>query len=348
MLDSYLFFAFPGNLRTHTGGYHYNRRLIAELRKLDITVEPIALSERFPFPDDAAIDHARKSIAMIPDGSVVIIDGLAFGVMERISEAEKDRLLLIALCHHPLAFETGLTEGQRKSLTLSETQALRFTKAVIVTSHNTRKILLNSYSVPKSQITVALPGTDKYPFARCQGTPLMLLTVASLTKRKGHDVLIDALENLQNLQWEARFVGDKNLDSIWAKSLQEKVRSTELSDRIIFVGAVDDLSVEYQNADIFVLPSRFEGYGMVLAEAIANGLPIISSNAGAIPDVAPKMASILIPPDDPMALSKALDRAITDSDLRKKMQSNARRAAKDLPSWPDCAEVVMQCIKAVY
>ena len=348
VLKSHFFFAFPGNLNTFTGGYHYNRRLIAELKKLGIDINTLSLSERFPFPNDDALEHARKSIALIPDGSVVIIDGLAFGAMERISEAEKDRLFLIALVHHPLALETGLTESQRKFLTSSETQALRFTRAVIVTSQNTCKVLVKDYSVPKSKITVALPGTKKYPFAKCQGKPVKLLTVATLTKRKGHDVLIDALKNLKNLQWEARFIGEKNLDPVWANLVEKKVRSTRLSDRITITGAVSDLFVEYQSADIFVLPSRFEGYGMVLAEAIANGLPIIASNAGAIPDVAPKSASILIPPDDSAALAKALGKVITDSDLRKKMQLNACRAAKDLPSWSQCAELVMQCIKAVY
>ncbi len=342
-----LYFAFPGSLTTLTGGYQYDRRLIAELRRLGITVTPVALSEAFPFPNEDEMDHARETLKMIPNGSVIIIDGLAFGSMESIAEKEKDRLCIIALCHHPLAMETGLQKEQTDALAHSEKAALRCAQAIIVTSQNTRKILETDYAVPNFKISVALPGTDSSAFAKCEGTPPRLLTVASLIKRKGHDILVDSLKIIENLQWEARFVGDKDIDSAWAQSLQAKTKSNQLSERITFAGTVDDLSAEYQNADVFVLPSRFEGYGMVLAEAVANGLPIISTSAGPIPDVAPKSASLLVTPEDPLALSKALTRVITEKDVRIKMQLSSRVAAANLPSWSDCGNNVLKCIESV-
>ena len=342
-----LYFVFPGSLTTLTGGYHYDRRLIAELRGLGLTVTPITLSETFPFPNKDEMNHARETLKMIPNDSVVIIDGLAFGSMESIAEKEKDRLCLIALCHHPLAMETGLQKEQSDALAKSEKAAFRCAQAIIVTSQNTRKILETDYAVPNVKISVALPGTDSSTFAKCEGTPLKLLTVASLIKRKGHDVLVDSLRMIENLQWEARFVGDKGIDPAWAQSLQAKTKTNQLSERITFVGAVDDLSAEYQNADVFVLPSRFEGYGMVLAEAVANGLPIISTSAGPIPDVAPKSASLLVAPGDPLALSKALARVITKKDVRIKMQLSSQVAAENLPSWSDCGNNVLKCIKSV-
>ena len=340
MLNSELYFVFPGNLNTNTGGYHYDRRVIEELRKLGSSVHIISLSEEFPFPDEIALRDTAYIFSSIPDDSVVIVDGLAFGAMKNVIRLHKNRLYLIALCHHPLAMETGLNPCERESLLQSETYALKNAYHVIVTSQNTRKILVEDFSISAPQITVALPGTDRYPFAKCNGSPTRLLTCASLTKRKGHDVLIEALREIDNLDWKARFVGDDTLDPMWTCELRNQVELSGLSDQIEFVGTVANISLEYQNADIFVLPSKFEGYGMVLSEAIAHGLPIVSTRTGAIPEVVPESAGILVKSEDHSALAGALKKLILEGDLRNKMQLNAQKAALALPSWRACAELI--------
>ena len=347
MLDPCLYFVFPGKLTTNTGGYHYDRQLITELERSGIAITSIALSEKFPFPDESALTQADQALASIPDDSIVILDGLAFGAMKSIAEAQKNRLCLIALCHHPLAMETGLDRNQRKLLLDSEAHALKCARRIIVTSQNTRKILVEDYSIAASKITVALPGTGEYVFAECNGAPPQLLTCASLTKRKGHDVLIESLKCLKHQHWEARFVGDESLDPAWASALKERIKSSGLNDRIELVGTVKNLTIEYQKADVFVLPSRFEGYGMVLSEALAHGLPIISTDAGAIPEVVPKSAGILVSPGDHLALAAAMQKIIVDRDLRKKMQLNAQTIAHDLPSWKNCAEFVIKGLEEI-
>ena len=347
MLNSELYFAFPGNLNTNTGGYHYDRRVIEELRKLGSSVNIISLSAKFPFPDEIALKNTAYIFSSIPDDSVVIVDGLAFGAMKYVIRLHKNRLYLIALCHHPLAMETGLNPCERESLLQSETYALKNADHVIVTSQNTRKILIEDFSISASQITVALPGTDRYSFAKCNGSPTRLLTCASLTKRKGHDVLIEALSRIDSLDWQARFVGDETLDPTWACELKNRAEVRGVSDQIEFVGAVANISSEYQNADIFVLPSKFEGYGMVLSEAIAHGLPIVSTRAGAIPEVVPESAGILVNAEDHSALAEALKKLILDNDLRNKMQLGAQKAALTLPSWGICAEIIAKGIETI-
>ena len=347
MLNSELYFVFPGNLNTNTGGYHYDRRVIEELRNMGSTVKTISLSEKFPFPDELALRHTEDIFSSIPDDSTVIVDGLAFGAMENVIKLNKRRLCLIALCHHPLAMETGLNPHERELLLRSESYALRNAKHVIVTSQNTRKILIEDFLIPSAQITVALPGTDRYPFAQCNGSPPKLLTCASLTKRKGHDVLIAALREIDCLDWHARFVGDDTLDPTWALELRNKVKLWGLRNQIEFVGVVANISVEYQNADIFVLPSKFEGYGMVLPEAIAHGLPIVSTRTGAIPEVVPESAGILINSEDHSALAAALKKLILDNDLRNKMQLGAQKAALTLPSWGICAKLISRGMEKI-
>lgn len=347
MTASSIYFAFPGDLDTRTGGYHYDRRLIAELRKLGVAVATVPLPHCTLSMDQQARNSVQQTLAALPDQAVVVIDGLAFGVLDELAAAEAQRLRLVALCHHPLALETGLAQEQRQALQASERRALSYARATVVTSEHTRRILIDQFAVAAERISVAFPGTDRVGFAPCDGDPLRLLTVASLTRRKAHDVLIDALASLASQPWQARFVGGMEFDPTWAGSLTARVDTLGLSQRIEFAGPVEDAGLEYQQADVFVLPSRFEGYGMVFAEALAAGLPVIAAHAGAVPDVVPSDAGILVAPDDADALARALQQILTDELLRRRLQAGAREAAAALPSWVDTASVVARRLEEV-
>lgn len=347
MPASTVYFAFPGKLETPSGGYHYDRRLIAELRANGFIVECLELAAAYPFPNQQDREHAAETLANLPDGALVIIDGLAFGVMAAIAAAEAERLRLIALCHHPLSLESGLDRPRRQALHQSEKKALGFARAVIVTSAHTSTTLMDDFSVPASQITVALPGTDPVPQAACDGNPMRLLTVASLIQRKAHDVLVTALASLRDLPWRARFVGSTEFDPAWAERISKQVRNSGLQDRIIFSGPVSDPKPEYLDADAFVLPSRYEGYGMVFAEALAAGLPIVAARAGAVPDVVPESAGLLVPPDDADALASALRRLLTNTRLRQDLRRQAQEAATRLPTWSESAQRVAATLKEV-
>ncbi len=342
-----LYFVFPGQLDRPTGGYHYDRRLIRELQQQGMGVELISLSDLFPFPDDQALEQARMAFESMPDNAVVIADGLAFGVLDELAESQAQRLRIIALCHHPLTYESGLDPTQQQQFQISEQRALQAAQAVLVTSDFTRKALISEFSMAPNRVVVARPGTEPSSFAPCDGNPLRLLTVASLTRRKAHDVLIDALASLRDVSWQARFVGGYDFDPAWSDTLQQQVNRLQLQDRVHFVGVVDDLETEFQNADLFVLPSRFEGYGMVFAEALAAGLPVIAARAGAVPDVVPESAGLLVPPDDIDALTEALYKLLIHEDLRRQLQAGARDAAANLPDWADSARVVANLIKEV-
>lgn len=336
----HVFFVYPGNIDTPTGGYRYDRRVLQEWMKEGVPVTPIALSATFPYPNTEDIKAAEACFARLPDGASVLVDGLALGVLDTLAQREQQRLNMVALCHHPLALETGLTATQRARWQQSEQRALAATQAVVVTSSHTRHVLMTQFAVPSSRITVALPGTDGQPFAHCSGEPPCLLTLASLTPRKGHDVLLQALAQLTDLRWRARWVGSPNLDTVWASDLVDSVQRLGLSDRITFVGTVAATEEEFAQADLFVLPSRFEGYGMVFAEALAAGLPIIAARAGAVPDVVPPDAGMLVPPDDAPALAQALRTVLTQPERRFAMQMAAQQAAASLPTWVETARCV--------
>lgn len=209
-----------------------------------------------------------------------------------------------------------------------------------MTSQATADLLIKAYSIPPAKLTVALPGTQQQSFAACEGDPPVLLTVATLTQRKAHDVLIKALSRIIDLPWTARFVGGQQFDPAWAAHLHKITDALELGERISFVGSVADLTPEYTNADLFVLPSRFEGYGMVFAEALSFGLPIVAARTGAVPDVVPESAGVLVKPDDATALAHALQQLLNDKQRYQQLRLGAQIAAAMLPSWQDTANMM--------
>ena len=119
--------------------------------------------------------------------------------------------------------------------------------------------------------------------------------------------------------------------------MREAIARHRLGDRVTLHDErpADAVLPFYRRADLFVLASFHEGYGMVLAEALGFGLPIVSTTAGAIPEVVPAGAGILVPPGDVDAMRDALDHVLGDEALRDRMASVARAAR--FPSWSDAA-----------
>src|SRR5215213_9099647 len=207
-------FATPGDLDTPTGGYAYDKRMIAELRELGWRPEVLNLGEGFPRPSALVRAAAQAHLADVPRGRTIVVDGLAFGVMPDEAEALSERHPLIALIHHPLALETGVTEEEAVALRDSEHRALSFTRAVVVNSPVTAQTLAADYGVPRERITVAPPGTDRVEAVRRKSasTLVSLLAVGSVVPRKGYDLLIEALAGLIDLPWQLTVVGDCSRD----------------------------------------------------------------------------------------------------------------------------------------
>jgi glycosyltransferase involved in cell wall biosynthesis len=255
--------------------------------------------------------------------------------MPAVVEAEAERLRLIALIHHPLAFETGLAPETALRLREGEQRALAAVQRVIAPSATTARAL-QQYGVLPARIAVVNPGTDPAPAAAGSGSDsLHLLCVATLTPRKGHALLIEALGTLHDSAWRLTCVGSTSRDLATAQALRHQIAALGLTDRITLTGEVDDAMLArcYDSADAFVLASHYEGYGMVFAEALARGLPIVGTCAGAIPETVPSSAGLLVPAGDAGALATALRRLLEDAELRARLAAGARLARKALPSW---------------
>jgi glycosyltransferase involved in cell wall biosynthesis len=343
-------FAVPGDLATPTGGYAYDRRMIEELQQLGWQVDVVGLGDGFPRPSAVQKTFAQERLATVPNDIPVVIDGLALGVLPEAAAMVRERHPLIALVHHPLALETGLSPAEADAMRESERRALASANAVVVTSAPTARILVADYGVAGGGITVARPGTDRVPSKRSGSADVVhLLSIGALVQRKGFDVLIEALATLADLPWRLTIAGDRNRNPAVAAQLYADIANHNLDSRVEVLGAVSDerIAALYACADIFVLASRFEGYGMAYAEAVAHGLPVIGTTGGATPETVPPEAGILVPPDDVTALAAALRRLIADRSERERLAAGARAAAAALPTWQDSAKLFAAAIEGV-
>lgn len=338
-------FAIPGDLEARTGGYIYDKALTAGLQAAGWDVQTLNLGPSFPHPNPADMANALDQLAAVETGAALLIDGLAFGALETAGLA-KIKTPICALVHHPLALESGVEAGRAAALKNLETANLQLARQVLVTSTHTADTLVRDFAVPAGKITVALPGTERPSTPRTPPAVPNILAVGSLTPRKGHDVLLQALALLKDLDWTAEIVGGPH-DPTVAKALPELAAALGLTGRIRFIGELDrpGLNACYAGASIFALATRYEGYGMVFAEATAYGLPIVSCAAGAVPETAPQESSILVPPDDPAAFAGALRSLLTDAALANRLAEGAQKAAARLPTWEQAAALASQALQ---
>jgi len=289
------------------------------------------------------------TLSKVPAGWPIVIDGLAFGVLPEAG-ALQPRKPLIALVHQPLALESDLDQAQANIFYTSERAALAATEHVIATSEATARILTADYGVPPDHVSVVRPGNDPVPQAAGSVDSIVrLLSIGSVVPGKGYDVLIAALSMLADMPWRLTIAGDRTRNIVAAAQLDADIEANRFGNRVSVLGAVpsDRVPELFLSSDIFVLASRFEGYGMALAEAIAHGLPVVSTTAGAIPDTVPPDTGLLVPPDNAASLARALRRLIGDPTERQRLTANARAAAAQLPSWQDSARGFAAAIRSI-
>jgi glycosyltransferase involved in cell wall biosynthesis len=326
-----LVFIVPGRLDQLTGGYLYDRHIIDGLRTRGKTIRVVELAPK----------ECETALAGLNDGALTVIDGLALPDYETQVADHWRRLRFVALVHHPLADETGLSQAARQRLVRLEAAALQRCCGVVCPSRQTAAAVA-TYGVPLGRIFVIPPGTAK-PYRRFRPrhrSVRSLLCVASLIPRKGHHVLVAALARIRDLDWQLLCIGSLQRDPRRARSIRQMVYAAGLGPRIVFAGEQPPREVmhAYRAADVFVLPSFHEGYGMAFAEAMVHGLPIIATTAGAIPETVPREAGLLVSPGDAAALARAVRRVIAEPAVAVRLAAGSCTAGARLPGWRQASE----------
>lgn len=349
--------AYPGDLDTLTGGYIYDKRIVTELKALGWETHALSLDANFPAVDDNIKQQTAQQLSQIDSKQILVIDGLALGALGQYAKLIQAQRPFVALIHHPLALESGIDPDAASELRISERQALSYAQSVIVTSRVTKQTLIDQYAVANHKITVVEPGLDRPARWDPSDTnktnspdqPLKLLSVGALVPRKGFDVLINALGQLRALNWQLTVVGDNERAPEYSQHIDELIKRLALEQRITLLGALpaDRLAKLYQNADLFVLASRYEGYGMAYTEALAWGLPVVGTNAGASAQTLDTAGAKIVPPDHVEALAAALQLLISNSQIRSAMRAAAQHYAQQLPTWAESGRLFSQALDSL-
>lgn len=340
-------FAIPGDISTPTGGYRYDRRVMEELRSMGWNMRHLPLPGDFPAPSETSLRETERLLRTTPGDALILFDGLALGalpaeVLDRVPRR------YIALVHHPLALETGISKERAGALAHLEREALKRVLHVVVTSQPTADLLVQDFSVARERITVAEPGTESANRARGDKT-IRLLGVGSITPRKGFDTLVAALSEIADLGWECRIAGSLDRDLTATDNLRRQIEQANLLDRVHLLGALTDeaLADEYDRAALFVLPSHFEGYGMAFTEAMARGLPVVACEGSAVTTTVPADIGVFVAPGDMSALSAKLRWLLTHPDEIKQRADASWKHAANLPRWKDAALKIAAVLKGV-
>jgi hypothetical protein len=322
-----------------SGGNTYDRRVCGELTGRGWVVREHAVPGPWPTPDAAAEAVLATALAGVPAGAVVVVDGLIGCAAPGVLVPEAERLRLVPLVHMPL-------EDDREAAVIAAA------RAVVSTSEWTRTRLVDRYALRPQVVTAAVPGTDPAEPALGSRGGGELLCVAAVTPQKGHDVLLAALARIRNRRWRCICIGP--IDHEFAATLHTQLEREGVAGRVCLPGPVVGAALDraYAAADVLVLASRAETYGMVVGEALSRGLPVIASATGGVPEALGSARDgtapgLLVRPGDADELAAALNRWLSDARLRARLRRLARARRMTLPRWADTAATIERVLAEV-
>jgi glycosyltransferase involved in cell wall biosynthesis len=330
-----------------TGGYVFTERLLAGLAARGWNVHRLTLPAGFPNPSPAARTRSAALFRSLADGSLVLADQLCLGVLPEVAAAEGQRLRLVMVVHHPLALE-AMDAAEKRRRAVSERAALAHCEGVLVTSEATARALSADYAVPRTRIVVASPGVDRKPLAARRGGPPLLLCVGAVVPRKDHAALIRALAAARRHRWQLVIVGNLTRAPEHVRTLQAMIAGFELRSRVRFAGELSQsaLAHRFARADLYVATSRHEGHGMAVAEALAHGLPVVTTRAGALGEWVGR-AAIVVRDGHHAELAGVLKRLLASPQRRAELRGRALARRRALPTWETCFAAVADALSAL-
>lgn len=335
-------FAIPGDKDQRTGGYVYDATVLDRLNAMGVETAHLELPGSFPAPSETDMQVTFDALAAVPRGRPIVVDGLALGAMDP-KRMDRIEAPVVGMVHHPLGLESGLEPERARALLRNEAEVLGRVAHVVVPSAHIAGTVVRELGVARDKVTVAHPGFERAGAGtgpdNKKAEPPLILSVGLLARRKGHDVLLEALGRLTALDWQAEIVG-KAHDAPTAQALEAQADRLGLQDRVRFAGEVgaDALQEAYARASLFALATRYEGYGMVLSEAMLHGLPVVSCRVGAVPETVGD-AALLVAPDDPVALAGAIERLLIEPGTAERYAAAARSRAQSLTGWDHTARI---------
>lgn len=336
-------FVMPGGVDDPTmpsGGNVYDARVSLDLPGFGWQVHKHAIGGSWPQPEAPARAELARTLADLADDTVVLLDGLVACAVPEIVIPEAERLRLVVLVHLPLGDETGLTPALAADLDARERRTLRSVPAVVATSEWAARRLVAHHGLAPDRVHVASPGADIAPLASGTDGVSRLLCVASVTPRKGQHRLVEALAAVTDLPWTCVLVGGLDHDPEYVAGLRALIEQHGLGDRLHLAGPQSGaaLDASYASADLMVLTSYAETYGMAVTEALARGIPVLATDVGGLPEAVGRapdggVPGLLVPPENPAALAAELRGWFGEADVRRRLKAAARARRASLGGW---------------
>jgi glycosyltransferase involved in cell wall biosynthesis len=332
-----------------TGGNVYNRALITELRALGIDIQLHKLAG--PWPDGDATTHLMLARALRA-APASLVDGIvASGSPDVVGAAVESGHAVTIVVHLPISDELSLMPAERQRYALLESQAVHAASGVLCSSRWAAAELNRRYG--RDDIGVAIPGVS--PAAVAHGSrdsgPPRFLSVASLTPTKDQLTLVRALTQLADLPWTADLIGSDRTDPGYAAQLRTEIAAAGLAERVMVPGilAGQALNQKWDTADLLVLTSRIETYGLVVVEALARGIPaVVSAGTGAVEALqegatadSAETPGTAVRAGDPESLAVVLRKWLTEPMLRHSWRQAALARRDTLPGWQQTAAAVL-------
>lgn len=333
--------------RAPSGGNRYDAFVRDGLRKSGWTCEEHVVAGAWPQPDARALLRLRRTLAAFAAGTLVVVDGVMAPAGASALADAAGRLRIIVLLHMP--FGAAFPE-----LAASEQHALAASAAVITTSAWTRAWVCAHHGLPPDRVRVATPGVDHAPLTDATAAGTRLLCVANVSWLKGHDVLTAALAALRDHAWDCTCVGAPPADARLADSLRSAAHAAGIEGRLHWTGTLAGAALDaaWANADVLLLASRRESFGMVVSEALAHGLPVIATRAGGIQEAlgrAPdgELPGVLVAPGSEPEFAAALRGWLEDPDLRARLRAAAHLRRPALHGWASTTAHIADVLREV-
>lgn len=328
-----------------SGGNTYDRRLCSALRRLGWQVHVVEVEGGWPWRPAVGSRGLERALRAVADGALVLVDGLLASRLPEVMVPASRRLRVVLLVHLPAGVYDELAR-------LPERRVAAAAASVVAPSAWCRDWLVRHYDLEPARVHVAHPGVEAAPAAPGSGTGTSLLTVGSVSEVKGQDHLVEALSDVSDLPWRWTCVGSTSVDPPFAERLRRSAASLGVGRRCVLAGplAGRDLEAAYADADLLVLPSRAETYGMVVTEALSRGLPVVATDVGSVGEAmgetsAGRRPGLLVGPGDVSELSAALRRWLTDPGLRADLRAAALERRSGLAGWSVTAELVGSVVR---
>jgi len=329
-----------GSLEMISGGYLYDRKLVEFLRNNGDEVDVISLPWR-SYSRHLLDNFSRGLEGSIAHGKydVVLQDELNHPSLLRLNSRLKGRMPLISIVHHlriseASSFYWPLTTLHR----LIERSYLRSVDGMLFTSHATLETVRKQDCLSQWR-HVAHPAASHLKSAVIKSKTLTglprLLFVGNVIPRKGLWTLIQGMVVHIETPYQLTIAGRSDIDPDYTDYLRQYVKMRGLEARVCFKGAVSqqELIELYRNHDVFAMPSKYEGFGIVYLEAMSFGLPVIASSAGGAADIVKEgVNGYLAEPGNEVHVAAAL-RKLRDPGIYAQISTAALETYQNHPNW---------------